>query len=342
MPFFNTELLNEYKEAVDLSTIVSKSDKYGNITYVNEEFCKISKYSAKELLGKPHNMLRHPDMPKEAFKYLWDTIRSGNIWKGVVKNKAKDGSSYWVKTFIKPIFDQKGNLVEYISLRTEITEIILLKEKVEKLLESSIKFVPLDFIKLLNVEDITKLRIGESVKMEMTILFSDLRNFTSYSEKKESDEVLKDLNEYFSSLVPSIISEGGFVDKYIGDAIMAIFYKPIQAVSAAKKMLENLNKFNFNRLESGKEKFDFGIGIHSGVVTLGTVGNEYRFDTTIIGDSVNFASRLESATKKLGHKILISEDVINQIPAGQFNFEQLGKIKVKGKENSITVFSLVG
>ena len=96
-------LLEQYKEALDKTAIVPKTDINGIITYVNEKFCKISGYSKEELIGKPHNIIRHPDMPKSLFKKMWDTILSKKIFKGVIKNKKKDGSFYYVDSTIIPI-----------------------------------------------------------------------------------------------------------------------------------------------------------------------------------------------------------------------------------------------
>ncbi len=115
-------LLAQYKKAVDESTIVSKTDLKGIITYANDEFCRVAKYSREELLGKPHNIVRHPSMPKAAFEQVWQTIQSGQTWRGVVTNRAKDGSAYIVDATIVPLTNAGGEIVEYIAIRKEITE----------------------------------------------------------------------------------------------------------------------------------------------------------------------------------------------------------------------------
>lgn len=111
------------------NVISSRSDLKGNITHASEAFSKISGYSIDELIGKPHNIIRHPDMPKEVFKELWQIIQSGKIWKGEVKNRKKDGSFYWVEAVITPEFDEKGNIIEYSAIRHDITS----KKEVEEL-----------------------------------------------------------------------------------------------------------------------------------------------------------------------------------------------------------------
>lgn len=132
------QLLNEYKDAVDDSNIVSKTDPTGRITYVNNKFCDISGYELEELVGKPHNVVRHPDMPKEAFADLWKTIsKDKKIWKGIVKNKKKDGGYYVVDATIIPILDVHGEVVEYIGIRHDITELERYRELLETELDSS-------------------------------------------------------------------------------------------------------------------------------------------------------------------------------------------------------------
>lgn len=129
----HTNLLSEYKKAVDLSNIVSKTNPKGIITYVNDKFCQISGYTKEELIGKPHNIIRHPSMSREAFKDLWDTIKAKRPWNGVVTNMAKDGSSYVVDTSVVPILDVDGDIVEYIAVRHDITELEKTKEQLRNI-----------------------------------------------------------------------------------------------------------------------------------------------------------------------------------------------------------------
>ena len=127
----NISLLNEYKNAVDRSSIVSKTDPKGRITYANEKFCSISGFTQKELLGKPHNIVRHPDMPKAAFRDMWKTILNKNPWQGIVKNRKKDGGEYIVEVTINPILDHEGKIEEFIAIRNDITNVVKLHEDLE-------------------------------------------------------------------------------------------------------------------------------------------------------------------------------------------------------------------
>jgi len=122
-------LLEQYKDALDKTAIVSKTDINGIITYANDKFCEISGYSKEELIGKPHNIVRHPDMPKSLFKKMWDTILSKKIFNGIIKNRKKDGSFYYVDTTIIPILDKNDNIIEFIAVRYDVTELIIKRQE---------------------------------------------------------------------------------------------------------------------------------------------------------------------------------------------------------------------
>lgn len=119
-----TKLFDEYLEAMNVNNIISKSDLSGKITYVNDNFCHVSGYTREEVIGKPHSLLRHPDSSKDTFKILWLTIQSGKTWKGILRNRKKDGGFYDVDIAIIPIKDSQNNIVEYLAIRHEITELL--------------------------------------------------------------------------------------------------------------------------------------------------------------------------------------------------------------------------
>jgi PAS domain S-box-containing protein len=136
------KLLEEYKKAIDDSTIVTKTDKSGIIIYANQQFCTISGYEAEELIGKNHNIVRSPNMPKEAFKELWETIQNKKTWNGIVENRKKNGDSYFVKATVMPILDTDNEIVEYIAVRQDITELVRLNLTLEeKVKEEALKIV---------------------------------------------------------------------------------------------------------------------------------------------------------------------------------------------------------
>lgn len=128
----NISFLDGYKTAIDNSSIVSKTDLKGIITYVNKMFCDVSGYTREELMGRSHNIVRHPSMPKELFYEMWQTIQDKKIWKGVITNKNKDGSAYIVNATVLPILDREGEILEYVAVRHDITELEKSKEEIKK------------------------------------------------------------------------------------------------------------------------------------------------------------------------------------------------------------------
>ena len=181
---------------------------------------------------------------------------------------------------------------------------------------------------------------------ELAVLFSDIRSFTTISESLAPDVLVESLNYYFKLMVDSIMSRGGVVDKYIGDAIMAFYGAPVrrdddalQATDAGLDMLERLEDFNAWQVQKERPPFKIGIGINYGIVTVGNIGSEQKMDYTVIGDMVNVASRLEGLTKRYQEGILITEDVKDHV--GQsFPTRLMDRVTVKGKTKSVGVYTV--
>jgi adenylate cyclase len=186
---------------------------------------------------------------------------------------------------------------------------------------------------------------GELVPV--TVLFSDIRSFTSISETMEPRALLDFLNEYFTGMVDSVMLHHGVVDKFIGDAIMAVFGAPVphpddplNAVKAALDMRTRLEKINVAFKARGLPELRTGIGLHSGQVIAGNMGHAERMEYTVIGDAVNLASRLEGMTKELKCDVILSEDLFRQVER-HVNAEPLHKIKVKGRDQEVMVYRLI-
>ena len=216
------------------------------------------------------------------------------------------------------------------------------KEKalhLNKINEAYSRFVPNEFLKLLEKESMLDVKLGDHIQKEMTILFSDIRQFTEMSEKMTPQENFNFLNSYLEVIGPIIRKHNGFIDKYIGDAIMALFAgEPDDALLAAIEMQEELRIFNFERASRGLEPVKVGIGIHTGNLILGTIGEKERMEGTVIADAVNLASRIESLTKEYYTSILVSEFSVRKMKnPKQFLLREIDYVVVKGKSNVITV-----
>lgn len=204
------------------------------------------------------------------------------------------------------------------------------------------RFVPHEFLKILGRESILDVRLGDQVQGEMTILFSDIRSFTKISESMSPKENFDFLNDYLQRITPSIRKNNGFIDKYIGDAIMALFpQRPENAVSAAIDVLKQVQEYNIIGLQKWGSPINIGIGLNAGKLMLGTIGDKDRMDGTVISDAVNLASRLEGLCKIYGASIAISEHTLNAVDnQDRFHYRFLGKIQVKGKKEVVSVFEI--
>ncbi len=185
-------------------------------------------------------------------------------------------------------------------------------------------------------------------KRHATILFCDIRDFTRISEGMQAEEVVHFLNEYLSLMIDVIFEFGGTLDKFVGDEIMAVFGVPVQgeddeirAVSAAVKMREILAHLNDRRALEGKEAIRFGIGIHSGEVVAGNIGSEKRMEYTVIGKSVNLASRIQNLNKHFNSDILITSETYDTVK-NVFEFEKQPMVRVKGISRTISTYRVVG
>lgn len=204
------------------------------------------------------------------------------------------------------------------------------------------RFVPHEFLQFLERESIVDVQLGDQVQKEMTVLFADIRSFTSRSERMSPKENFDFLNACLSEVSPVIRKHNGFIDKYIGDAIMALFPQTADdAVQAAIEMQKQVSLYNIYLQKSGEEPITIGIGLHTGSLMLGTVGESQRMETTVIADAVNLASRLEGLTKLYGVDILISEQTLCLLDdAKNYKYRFLGRVKVKGKTQPVRVFEV--
>ncbi len=204
------------------------------------------------------------------------------------------------------------------------------------------RFVPMEFLELLKKDSILDIKLGDQIQRETTILFSDIRSFTALSESMTPEENFNFLNSYLSRISPIIRTHRGFIDKYIGDAIMALFpHSPADAVRASVEIRRELWEFNRKRYETELPPVEIGIGIHCGMVMLGTIGEQERIDGTVIADAVNLASRLEGITKVFGSAILISKEVYDQIGEDQFSLRFLGKTRLYGKNVETEIYEVM-
>jgi hemerythrin-like metal-binding protein len=228
---------------------------------------------------------------------------------------------------------------ELARLRAEVAR---LREQLATTERIYAHFVPQQLLQFLAIKNIRDIRLGLQTERRMTVLFSDIRDFTSLSESMTPQENFNFLNSYLSQMEPVISLHRGVIDKYIGDAIMALFPDtPDDAVLGALAMLERLDAYNHGRTRAGYLPMRIGIGVNTGFVMMGTVGGSGRMDGTVISDAVNVSSRLEDLTKTYGVPLLISEHTLHSLEnAGRYQIRFLDRLRLKGKHEPQSIYEV--
>ena len=345
--------LTQFLEAMPVG--VGVLDSLGGLHYFNQK--------AKEIFGKGILSNAQPDRLASLLRfYVAESDReypAANLpMQRALKGEAASaddleirngGRTTPIEIWSTPIYDPQGNIAYAIGAFQDITERkkaeARIKEYNQQLLQLNAayeRFVPQEFLKLLNKDSIVDARLGESVQKEMSILFSDIRSFTTLSERMGPEDNFKFINAFLSRMEPLIAENNGFIDKYIGDGIMALFGGSADdAVRAGISMLKKLAEYNLTRQRPDRPPISIGIGINTGPLMLGTVGATNRMQGTVIGDAVNLSARLEELTKEYGVSLLISHYTLARMSnPTQHNIRLLDRVKVKGKMKEVVVFEI--
>ncbi|MGA1165306.1 MAG: response regulator [bacterium] len=295
-----------------------------------EELVKgLTELQADDYLGKPFN-------PSELQARVKSLLRVRMAEKETLRLNSELDQS---------LKEQKLQFEELKKTKVELAEISAVAE-LTRIFE---KFVPREFLDRIAKTGIENITLGHAESDVITILFSDIRSFTDISESMEPAELMQFLNTFLQFMSEPIHLNHGFVDKFIGDAIMALFDQPgkpdaIEARDAVRSGIEmqaSLVRFNKLRAKQNYPPTNIGIGVHSGPVVIGTLGSDSRMDSTVLGDAVNLASRLEGLTKNYRLPMLVSEDSKNLIShLEEFNWRLLDRITVKGKSEPVRIFEV--
>jgi PAS domain S-box-containing protein len=359
--------LTQFLEAMPIGVGVLDAD--GQPYYVNRK--------AKEIFGKGVV----PDTSSEQLSEVYQVYQAGTNQKYPTDNfpivRALKGESATaddaevhqgdkiipLEIFATPIYDRQGNIVYAINTIQDITERKVAEAERRKFIqelfdlnynlqisldaeleiaEATSRFVPNEFLAFLGCDSIVDVKLGEAVELEMSVLFSDIRDFTTLSEQMTPTENFKFINSYLSRMEPLIVENQGFIDKYIGDAIMALFSEGADdAVKAGIAMLQTLAEYNRDRVSLGYVPVEIGVGINTGSLILGIVGGKSRMDGTVISDAVNLASRIESLTKNYGVSLLITQQTFDRLTnPGDYAIRVIDKVQVKGKSEWVTVYEV--
>ncbi len=204
------------------------------------------------------------------------------------------------------------------------------------------RFVPKEFMDMLGKSSVEQVALGDNARQDMAVMFADIRSFSTLSERLSPEDTFRFINQYLARMGPTIRGNGGFVDKYMGDGIMALFPGSSEdAARCAIDMHQRLDEYNLQRAAAGDAPIRIGVGIHFGGIMLGTIGENERMDGTVISDAVNVASRMESISKDFGVGVVASESILRGLAdPSEYRTRYLGKIGVKGKREVVPVFEL--
>jgi PAS domain S-box-containing protein len=337
--------LIEFLNAIPVGVVVF--DYGGNVYYAN--------YQAKNLLGNKlkfkDNLYLKDSLQGELASY---TMGTQSLKLGIPTHLDnlevhQEKKIIPLESWETPIFNSAGRVEYAIIAFQDITERRKNEEERQKftqkiltLNQANERFVPREFLQLLNKKSITEVELGDNIEREMSVLFSDIRDFTKLSENMTPTDNFRFINAFLSRLTPSIDKYNGFIDKYIGDSIMALFGgNADDAVRAAISMLERLKKYNTTRQRPGRRPINIGIGINTGLMMLGTVGSRHRMDGTVISDSVNLAARLETLTKIYNVSLLISHYTFLRLQdSSKYCIRLVDRVTVKGKSIPVAVYEV--
>lgn len=349
------ELLKLSQAVEQSSAAISITDMQGTIDYVNSRFSDVSGYSKEELVGANHRKLKSGEHDDIFYRKLWDRLLSGKEWQGEFCNRTKSGDLIWESASISIIRDEEGKPLHYLSVKEDITEkkkfqkamlklnkaLISANKETEKLSADFELFVPRQFTHRMKEEGPGVIRAGFAQEEELTMLFADIRAFTPLSERLGSEGTFEFLNDYLKRVEPCIKDNRGFVDKFVGDGIIALFdgeSSPANGVAAAIAMQQAVAEFNEEHVDM--EDISVGIGLHCGRVIIGALGSESRLDSTVIGDSVNLAARVEELTKRFKAQILITDSVMKNIERDRYDVRDVMSLKVRGKQDATQIYEV--
>ena len=343
------------------------------IIYVNKAFEKMTGWRREEILGENPRFLQGPNTERSIFQNLRDIINRGEVWAGQTINYKKDGTEFYMEWSIAPVFDEKGALQKLLAVQSDVTETVRIKneleksrirelkrvdeieqaniklrsltEKQKKTLDLFIKYVPEAVVH--NALSDTEFGLKKGVKLDVALLFCDIRGFTSIAEKLNPAEVVRILNIYYSAMADVVKIHDGVINQFIGDEIFASFGAPvpiknpeISSVNCAIKMIEKLTEINNALADILTERLTVGIGLNYGPVIAGNLGSEDRLTYAITGDTVNTAKRIESLTSNLSDAILMNESIYEKT-RDLISAKPWGEVSVKGKEKKIMVYQVL-
>jgi PAS domain S-box-containing protein len=353
-------------EAVAESILVTTADLEApgpEIVYVNRAFERMTGWTRAEVLGRSPRFLQGLATDLRIFADLRERLRSGNTWEGHTVNYRKDGSAFHMEWSIVPLPDESGEIRHYVAVQRDVTarveaerrlqETRAAKAAAERAQVNLARYFSPRFVEILAAKDHP---LGPVRRQDMAVLFADVVGFTRLSEGLEPEQVIELLREIHGWTEKAIFNREGSIESYIGDAVLAIFGFPDtdrrqagNALACAYDLLAAAAEWNRAREQRGLAPIRIGIGLHYGPVVLGDVGSEDYVEFTVIGDTVNTASRLQQISRELGHDLVVGQELVAAIeaePEGEDSQPLLarlryhGPVAIRGRSQAVEVWTL--
>jgi len=314
----------------------------GAQTTIIEQFLQEVK---ADIISDTNQDRRTRSLPIELSSLLYAPLTVGEVPIGLIVLGTRQPHIYKANDLkiLNTLALQTASAIESSLLyEKNIREIQEREAELQRINEASRKFVPYDFIRLLGRESIQDIMLGDQVEKEVTVMFIDIRDYTTFSEGMTPEENFKFLNTYIGRVGAVINENGGIIMSFLGDGILALFLEGTeQALQAAVAIQRNMQAYNSQRKEQERRPINIGIGMHQGPLIMGILGDERRQEANLVSDTVNTASRMEGLTKYYGTAIIASESVLHSVPANRdIAYRSLGKVQVKGKKHALEIFDV--
>lgn len=274
----------------------------------------------------------------------WTVFLSGVLVASVLGLTSRASRAEWINTRnAEQLTLLKSKLEQETQFRQQSTDE---QQRVLTLLEQTKgafgRLIPHQLLALIGRDNILEVQLGDQFERKLTVMSTDIRDFTSLSENMTPQENFDFLNAYLAQMEPIIGEHGGIIDKYIGDSILALFtHGADDALRGAIHMFQKLEKYNAGRARAGYAPLQIGVGLNTGLIMIGTVGGPSRMETTVIGDAVNLTSRIEGATKTYYTPLLISQNTLYDLEVpGKYDIRLLDRIRVKGKMQPLSIYEV--
>ena len=307
---------------------------------------KIGLSGSSEIMADPSLLKARGILNEEAQSLAYAAMKVKHRIMGAIILAGKNVDQFSasnLKLLVTLALQSSAAIESALLYEKNIREVREREEAILRIHEVTKKFVPHEFIRSLGKETLTDVKLGDQAEKIVTVLFTDIRDFTTLSEKMTPEENFHFVSSFNARLGPIIRSNNGFINQYLGDSIMAIFPEnPEDALRAAIGMQKEVHELNKERKEASLIPIRAGIGMHTGSLIMGITGDEFRMDAATISDTVNTAARIESLTKYYRSPLLLSDHTLQYLNGqNNFHFRHLGNVRLKGKNNLLGIIECI-